>query len=264
MGIELDSIHMLARLPQEKITKCCELISNFLSRKSVTLHNLQVLLGTLNFACSVLSPGRAFLRRLIDLSIGVSKPSHHIRLTKEAKEDLRTWLEFLSQYNCKSFFQDEFWTSSEKMELYTDASGSVGFGGLLGSQWFYGLWGERCKDLNIAILELYPILLAIYLFGSKLKNKCILFLTDNQAIVHILNKQSSKDKSIMILVCKLVLICLQMNIFFKAKHVPGIFNGKADALSRSQISEFHIMHPRASPNPESIPQNMELTKLLQI
>ena len=64
-------------------------------RKKVTLKELQSLIGLLQFACSVVVPGRPFLRRLIDLSIGVKSPWHRISLTKDAKHDLQVWLEFL-------------------------------------------------------------------------------------------------------------------------------------------------------------------------
>ena len=66
VGIELDSISMEARLPHDKIQKCTTFISHFLRRKKVTLKELQSLIGLLNFACAVVRPGRAFLRRLID------------------------------------------------------------------------------------------------------------------------------------------------------------------------------------------------------
>ena len=68
-GIELDSVSFEARLPLEKIDKCLSLIANFLTRKKVTLKEIQSLTGMLNFACSVVVPGRAFLRRLIDLTV---------------------------------------------------------------------------------------------------------------------------------------------------------------------------------------------------
>ena len=68
-GIELDSVSFEARLPQEKIDKCLCLISDFLTRKKVTLKEIQSLTGMLNFACSVVVPGRAFLRSFIDLTI---------------------------------------------------------------------------------------------------------------------------------------------------------------------------------------------------
>ena len=47
-GIELDSSLMEARLPQEKLVKCRELISSFLTRKKVTLKEIQSLTGLLD------------------------------------------------------------------------------------------------------------------------------------------------------------------------------------------------------------------------
>ncbi len=61
-SIELDSLRCEARLPRDKIAKCIQFIANFLSCKKVTLRELQSLLGLLNFACVVVTPGRAFLR----------------------------------------------------------------------------------------------------------------------------------------------------------------------------------------------------------
>lgn len=44
------------------------------SQKSATLKQLQSLIGMLNFACKVVPPGRPFLRRLLDLTVGLKKP----------------------------------------------------------------------------------------------------------------------------------------------------------------------------------------------
>jgi len=49
-GIELDCLAFEARLPQEKIQKCLSAIEHTLSRKKVTLKELQSLIGLLNFA----------------------------------------------------------------------------------------------------------------------------------------------------------------------------------------------------------------------
>jgi hypothetical protein len=77
-GIELDSVEGEARLPMEKIAKCVETISSFLQRKKVTLKDLQSLIGLFNCACSVIEPGRAFLRRLIDHTQDTQNPRHFI------------------------------------------------------------------------------------------------------------------------------------------------------------------------------------------
>ena len=59
-GIELDTMKMEARLPEDKLAKCCLLILEFLTKKKVTLTKLQSLIGLLNFTCSVIVPGRTF------------------------------------------------------------------------------------------------------------------------------------------------------------------------------------------------------------
>lgn len=108
-GTALDTIELEARLPAENILKYRDLISDFLKTKKVTLKEVQSLTGHLNFACCVILPGRAFLRRLIDLTIGIQSPFHFIRLKKEVKADLRNWQEYLDEYNGKSYFLEDFW-----------------------------------------------------------------------------------------------------------------------------------------------------------
>ena len=101
--------------------------------------------------------------RLIDLTVGVSMPNHYIRLNKEVKEDLDLWLSFLSNFNGKSFFLEDTWLNSSKLNLFTDASGALGFGDILGSHWCFGKWPSSWQYQNIAILEFYPIVLTLYL-----------------------------------------------------------------------------------------------------
>ena len=48
-NIELDTVLMEARLPQEKLHKCLDLLSAFLRRRKVTLQEIQSLTGLLNF-----------------------------------------------------------------------------------------------------------------------------------------------------------------------------------------------------------------------
>ena len=140
LGIEIDTVSRELRLPMGKVADCSQLIGSFLARQKVTLRELQSLIGKLSFACCVLVPGRAFLRRLINLTIGVSSPFYRIRLSAGCKEDLRVWLQFLAEYNGKSMFLEESWPEASQKHVYTNASGAVGFGGLLGGHWFQGTW----------------------------------------------------------------------------------------------------------------------------
>ena len=81
-GIELDSVLMEARLPLDKLNRCSLPLLDFFHCKKATLKEVQSLTGLFNFACSVIVPGRAFLRRLVDLTVGIQCPHHLIRLCK--------------------------------------------------------------------------------------------------------------------------------------------------------------------------------------
>ena len=119
------------------------MLQNFQARRSVCLKELQWLIGLLNFTCLVVVPGRAFLRRMIDLTKGVNKPHHHIHLSRGAKLDIMLWLRFLDDFNGRS-----------SLQLYTDAAGSIGFGAVFDRHWLHGTWPNHWKSYNIALLEL--------------------------------------------------------------------------------------------------------------
>ena len=97
MGIILDSVRMEARLPQDKLIRINQLLDSFKNRRSVRLVELQSLIGTLQFACKVVVPGRTFLQRAINLTRGVPSRFHHIRLNKEFFKDLAMWQNFSLQ-----------------------------------------------------------------------------------------------------------------------------------------------------------------------
>ena len=84
-----------------------------------------ILNGLLNFACSVVVPGRAFLRRLIDLTKGIKSAHHFVRLTKSVKADLEICPSSLEDFNGRSIFLSDVWTDSFTLNLYTDAAGTV-------------------------------------------------------------------------------------------------------------------------------------------
>ena len=137
---------------------------------------------------------------------------------------------------------------SPKLNLFTDASGAIGFDPIFGPHWCYGKWPTNWEHLNIAILEFYPIVLSLYLWGAAMSNQCILFFTDNESLVHVINKQSCKDKTLMVFVRQL----------FKAKHIPGIHNNLADALSRLQVQTFRQLAPvHMDPFPTEIPLHLQ-------
>ena len=256
VGITLDSVTWEARLPEDKLQKCRTMIDDFLSRRKVTLREIQSLIGLLNFTCSVVLPGRAFLRRLIDLTKGIRRPYHRIRVSTSVKNDLRVWLQFLEQYNGRTFFIEESWTGTPHLEMTSDAAGSKGYGALFGKHWLHGEWPNAWKSLNITFLELFPIVIALHVWGPEMADRCIIFLTDNAALVDIINQQTSKHPLVMILIRDLVLTALKHNVLFRARHLPGILNTRADLISRFQIDQFKALSPGMDDLPTQIPTHL--------
>ena len=133
---------MECRLPQDKIVKINTALISAMHRKKIKLQSLQSLIGLLNFACMVVCPGRAFLRRLIDLTVNNVNPFHFIRLTCEARADLQAWQSFIETFNGKSVFLADTWVTSDHLKLFTDG---FRFIRICSSVWKFMV----CKDLAI-------------------------------------------------------------------------------------------------------------------
>ena len=76
-----------------------------------------------------------------------------------------------------------------KLNVFTDASGALGFGAVFGSHWFffsiffiilfshwcYGKWPPGWEHKNIALLEFHTIVLSLDLWGVAMCTQCIIF-----------------------------------------------------------------------------------------
>ena len=202
---------------------------------------------------------RFFLQRMIALTKGLTKSQHHIRLNNGFREDLRMWKQFIVNWNGTNMFMNEAWEDSNTMALYTDASGTEGFGGIYGKEWFQGRWQPHqmlpAPGISTDWQELYAILVACSIWGASWSQKRIIFWCDNQPVVHILNTKRSKEPKIMVLMSKLTLLTMQHNFYFKVRHIEGVHNTKADPLSRFQMNKFRLMAPEANVSPEEIPRH---------
>ncbi|XP_045174585.2 uncharacterized protein LOC123535891 [Mercenaria mercenaria] len=158
MSLELDSNKMEARLPKDKLVKLHHLLVFYKSRRKIKLRDLQSLLGLLNFCCKVVLPGRAFLKRLIDLTKGVCKPHHRITISKKGRRDLEALYYFIAHFNGKHILLDQKWLTNQALNLFTDASSSIGYGSILNTQWFYGTYPVTLADSHIISFEFISLL----------------------------------------------------------------------------------------------------------
>ena len=183
LGILLDTINMKASLPPEKIERLHAIFEQFQHRRSCTLKKLQSLIGTLNFACKVVPPGRPFLQRIIALTRNIKKPHHHIKLNSGFFQDLEMWKKFISNWNGANFFLSSEWHDSDTLVLHTDASGTLGIGGIFGKKWFQGAWKPHQKlgqpGISISWQEFFAIVVGCHIWGDLHQDHRIKFHCDN-------------------------------------------------------------------------------------
>ena len=147
------------------------------------------------------------------------------------------------------------------MELFTYAASTVGFGGYFNGKWFQGRWPPHMalsKETGISIewQELFPIVVACTIWYPHFAGKRLQFWCDNESVVAIINSGHSKAPRIMDLLRSLTLISMKHNFFVRARHVPGVSNEIADALSRFQEERFRAAAPRANRDPCPIPPSL--------
>ena len=256
LGIELNSILQIARLPTAKLLDLKLLLREWSSRKWCTRVQLESLIGKLHYACLVVWPGRTFLRRMINLLSAFRSRDHPIRLNVEFRLDLLWWIEFIEEWNGTSFFLLPGLMPVADLFVTSDAAGSTGYGALYRQQWFNQQWMPAQRPLSIAYKELFPVVIAAHLWGDQWANRRVCFRLDNYSVVHILNARTSRDHYIMVLLRSLLGVAARYNFTFEALHIPGANNPVADALSRFNWQVFRLLAPDSSPIPTPIPEEI--------
>ena len=179
-----------------------------------------------------------------------------IHITRDMKLDLELWLHFLQNFNGKSFFIHPVTVTSADVHFYSDACGYAA-GAYYGSHWFYILFPQSWVDMSITFKELYPIMVALCLYGHLMRDHRVLFHTDNKGAMFVINKQSSRGQAIMTLVRKLVLAALSFNIQFSATFIEGATNITADKISRLQITPGDLVQSGLRPEPDLVPDYLQ-------
>lgn len=141
-----------------------------------------------------------------------------------------------------------------------DASGSWGCRAAYENLWFQLQWPENWATVSIAPKELVPIVVAVTLWGPYWAGQHICCLCDSAAVVAAVNKGAAKDPALSRLLRILALVAATLNLHVLARHLPGVENATADALSRNKLQLFFSLTPQASAIPTIIPP--ELHKLV--
>ena len=137
--------------------------------------------------------------------------------------------------------------TSEDLDFYTDASGTIGYGCFFMGKWTCGIWSKALlkRKPSIEFQELFALVAGILTWENdiKLVNSRVIIYCDNQAVVSMINNTSSSCSSCMKLIRILVLNCLKFNRRISVRYVKSAENILADSLSRQKWDIFWLNAP---------------------
>ena len=193
---------------------------------------------------------------MIDLSTSTKELNGTIQLSHAFRLDVKWWCDFLPTWNGSASMLQSQWSPSPDMELFTDASATLGYGIYYKGHWIAESWPETVinNKPSIAWMELLPILLSCLIWGHLWAGQRILFHCDNMSVVHIWKKGSSACPHIMNLVRRIFFTAATHNFHVMVSHIEGTNNDIADSLSRQQITRFRQLAPSADQHPTTSPE----------
>jgi Reverse transcriptase (RNA-dependent DNA polymerase) len=237
LGLEIDTLAMEARLPPDKLDYLREILDSAIMASTMTLRQLQELIGFLQFASQVIPHSRAFIRRLIDFSMTFSSPFARRRVPAYARADIRWWHQFAHAWNGVRIIAPTYPT----IHVYTDASGSKGIGGVFDDRWFSSRVPRRFRSRDIQFKEIYAVLHAILRWGHLWRHHHVVFHVDNEAIVATLAKETTRARFTMSIARQIAMLAAILEFSFSSSWLPSAMNALADAASRFEFTRlFHI------------------------
>ena len=268
LGILLDGSKLILSIPLEKQQKALRLLNELTGKRKITVKQLQVLCGYLNFLSKAIFSGRTFTRRIYAKYSSMSnklKQHHHITIDSELRFDCEIWRFFLENFQNKSVRRPMVdlrkLQSADQINFTSDASKNpkFGIGATFENYWLFAQWeiGYIKKfDPSIEYLELLGVAAALLTWGHLLVNRRIIILCDNQAVIAMINNMSSSCKNCMYLIR---LISLNNLIHCRrvfARFIPTKLNELSDSLSRMQFSRFWKLVQQKKINMNSHPSKI--------
>ena len=203
LGILLDTFHCEARLPPGKLQDLHRCFSEWESRQTCSRQQLKSLIGILSFAAKAVPAGKTFLRRLIDASTTAPNSNDQLPISKEVHKDICWWKTFATPWNGTSFMLHPKWIPAPDLQLFTDSSGTIGFGAFYEGLWFKLLVPRAaCHEHSMEG--------AVHNCGVSASQQKILFFCDNQAVVSCIQTGTSRSKPMMALLHNVFLVAARI------------------------------------------------------
>jgi hypothetical protein len=249
LGVGIDSVKQTLFCTPQRVKAIISLLAELRNLKRTKVRHIQSVVGKLSFAAQVLPGARPFMRRFIDLIRG-RLSGHWVTIDAAARRDAGWWCSYLSVWNGRMR-----WRLPQGPTIAHDAS-LEGFGFVLeeaAGLYFppllslncgiSGCWDECHRKMvassgDIQWAELFAIVYALHCFAPFIRDSSVTLITDNIADVAIINRQSTKNKHLLVLLRALYATATDFNIYLTAIHRSGVDNIIPDALSRVSIHRF--------------------------
>ena len=239
LGVLLDTITMTMSISHDRLNEVLDRCSAMLQASKVSYASLQSLLRLMSFVTSCVKPARVFMSTLLT-TLRLHRQHRYFRLSAENISDLHWWCTFLPHYNGVSIIKTSPWIN-DPCVISTDAcaSGSGGyFQGLFFHRPFPGRILEQFGN-DINTLELLTVMVALKLFGPRLRGQRFVLHCDNANTVHGLNSGRSRSLPMQLSLREIWFLSATYDFELIAQHIPGDSNTIADHLSRWHLSAYH-------------------------
>ena len=234
-GTSFDSVKMIMKIEESKVSEALEIAENLLKRVDITLEELESFVGKIQHCIKFCPGGKRFLNRILQMRREMDESSRY-GLTQGAVEDIDWLRKFLQVFNGQAVIRSQLIPS---VKIHVDAC-LTGGGGIWNEKAYFSVgWPDFIKlwDISINDLEMFNVLLAVRLWKEELKGKTCRIYCDNNTAVQSMSSGRAKNTFMAGCLRELWWLCCTQDIFLACDHVAGVQNEIADLLSRANNSD---------------------------
>ena len=265
LGVMFDSVAMEMRVPPDKLAEIKSEIGKWSRKSTITKKSLQSLLGKLFWVSRVVRLARVFMGRLLQQLRDMASQGDNVKvkLSDEARKDLRWWDRFLDHFNGIQMIIDEdpFPLELDQLldrpyDVYAGDATPMGGGGFYGKQYWSRLLPRDLQDPSIPIhvKEFLVLIVSSRLWGEDWTGRAVTLFCDNIAVVDTINHKKPKDPALLSLLREFLFIAVEFKFIPVVRKIGTKENHLADHISRrfDVTSATKLFHDAGLPDMQRV------------
>lgn len=231
LGIWFCTQTMTMQVTPDRLVEIKKELDEWENAKRATRKEMQSIIGKLSFAAKCVRPGRLFLARMLN-ELRQSPETGYAELSGEFKKDIAWWNRVMPYFNGISLIPPNYWSAPDTV-LACDAC-LTGAGGVCGDEYFHKKFPEgimqETSDINQR--ELVTIMVALAVWGKKLRGHRIKILCDNMVTVQVMWSGRARNKHMQMCLREVTWLAAVHQFEIQPQHIQGQQNRVPDWLSR--------------------------------